>query len=99
MSNYTDNLRARLDAETNLAKAKFYIRLLIRMAAMRTIYRYAELRFIVDFSDTELVEQKHRDYYNNVKSNAATAFSNVAAATTKAELISVFDQIEPWLER
>jgi len=70
---------------------------LTRRAARNRVFKYAQKNGIIDFQDTVLVEQPHRNFRQNAIDFALARVSEVQAATTNTQLLNVFDQIAPWL--
>jgi len=97
MSKYTDSLRDLLVRSTFDDAQKILIQL-VRLAARNRIWDRARQFKIMDYSDTQLVEESHRTFRQNTINAGLDLVSQAQAATTKAELEPVFDTIEPWLE-
>ena len=69
----------------------------IRQEVRRRIFEYAQRRKIMDFSDTQLVEQTHRDWRQSRIDAAANYAAQAQAATTTDELLTIFDTVAPFL--
>jgi len=92
MSRRSEVIREQI-ATSDLATGQSYMRRVIRYAARRRLYLYAERNFIVDFDDAQLVEQSHRDYRQSVIDFASNRATEVNAAVTVDELLAIFDLI------
>lgn len=85
-------------AEAPLDAAKSALIMLIRRAARRRIWGHAVSNYIMDFEDALLVEQVHRDFKSGTIATGTSLVVQTNAALTKAELLPIFNIIEPWLE-
>lgn len=72
------------DARTICSKA-------LRTALRKFVWRYANRYWIIDFDDTVLVEQKHRDWRAARIAQATTLNANIQAALTVQDLLDIFD--------
>lgn len=89
-------IRSRLETlDAAAAKAQMYN--VIRRAARKRLYQHAERYHIVDFDDTLFVEQWHRDRRQTIADFATGKAAEVNAATTRAELLAIFDSISEYL--
>jgi hypothetical protein len=89
--------RAQIAAST-VAIAQPRIVKIIRFFAQRRIYAYAKKNRIITFEDVDFVQQFHRDWKETLRVRVQSLIADTQAATTIAELLVVFDQLEPWLE-
>ena len=97
MSSSTQKKRAVVAAMT-VTDAQTSMRRLIRRAGLRSLWNYAQRHHITDFADAILVEQAHRDQRQNAIAAAQTRVVTVNTATSIADILAVFDEIEPLLE-
>ena len=84
-------------ANLPLVDAQVVCKDVLRKIARYALYKYSEKFKIIDFSDTILVEQKHRDYRQTIIDAGTTKVSQINAATTNAELLVIYDSFAPWL--
>lgn len=70
---------------------------LVRRAARKRVYEYANRNYIYDFNDTPFVEQVHRNWKDSAEAQGSTLASNVQNATTIEELLTIFDLIVEFL--
>lgn len=89
--------RELLQSQSTLADARSLLQLMIRRAARKRIFDYAQRHYIYDF-DAVTAEAKHRDYRDTVLAFATTKFNEAQAATNATQLAAVFDTIEQHLE-
>lgn len=70
---------------------------IVRIAIRRHIFAYARDNHIIDFADTQLVEQRHRDFLQNAKDAGVSKAADIQAATTVAELLTIYDSIADYI--
>lgn len=97
MSDRSDAMRSKL-ALMSIGSAQGPMRRIIRSRARKLVYDYATNRYIVDFNDSVLVEQVHRDFRSDVINDSQSFLDDVTSATTIAEILVVFDAVAPWIE-
>ncbi len=85
-------LRARIEA-ADLADGKTIVVKCIRLRARELMFDYARRHWIVDFADTDLVEDRHRARRDQIVTRARDRGGEAMAATTTQELLTVFDQV------
>ena len=80
-------------ASSDVESARDYVRMALRRAIRKEMYDYSEKNYILDFDDSTLVEQRHRDYRDNLTSVGTNKNIDINNATTIAELLTIFDSI------
>lgn len=85
-----------LIVSASVSEAKRMTLRMIRLAARKQIWTYADKHWIVDF-DSVIVTQRHRDARDNVVSTAQANAVIVNGATTVSECLAVFDSIAEFL--
>lgn len=92
---FTTTIRTAIQT-ASLQEARRATLRMIRLAAKKQIWRYAQRHWIVDFNDA-VVTQRHRNARDSIISDAMVTATSVNDATTIAEVLIVFDSISQFL--
>ena len=97
MSETSDRIREFLQLQT-LPVALAVVHRQIRQLARQELRLYADGHFIIDFQDTALVTQRHRNKRTSIIAVAQQRASDATASTDMTALLVVFDDIAPLIE-
>jgi len=97
MSEISDTIRAFIAAQT-LEVGRGVVLRQIRLVARKVLRLYADEHYIIDFQDTALVTQRHRDKRTSVIASAQTRSVAANTASDVTALLVVFDDIAPLID-
>ena len=70
---------------------------MVRRAARNRLYTYAEFHRIIDFADSALVPQRHRDTRQRWQDQAAARATAINEAADVDAVLAIFDQVSSYL--
>ena len=90
MINYPDKIRVLIEV-AELSEGKRILLRFIRNVVRFRIYKYAGKNYIMDFEETILVPQRHRDERDRLITLGTNFATQTTAALDTLELLSIFD--------
>lgn len=97
MSETSDRIREYIQTQS-ASDARAVVLRQIRLFARKTLREYADEHYIIDFQDTVLVQDRHRDKRTDIISDAQSRATAANAAANMTELLVVFDAIASFIE-